>query len=473
MTELALRENDAEVIRDYNMTVKQSASNLLTLINDLLDFSKIEQGRFEIVPTDYYLSSLIDGVISIINIRALESHIRFVVNTDSNIPDALYGDEARIRQILLNILGNAVKFTEKGFVSFSIGQKIRDVDTVDLVFEVEDSGIGIKPQDIEDIFNAYSQVKGRYKSIEGTGLGLAITKRMVDAMGGSICVVSEYGKGSIFTVTLPQKIRSHDILAPVNDPGNKHVLIYENRERQISSLVRTLENMGVNCSVVKNDYEFLDKLMDGGWTHLFVSAVFYKNVRRMFANLKPNLKIVLLTRADELIPDKDVPVIFIPAYSVAVANILNDSANASYDDEAIKAASGFTAPEVKVLIVDDINNNLRVAEGLMKPYKMQIDLCESGEDAIEAIKNTQYDLIFMDHKMPGMDGVETTLRIREMGKEDSRFCSLPIIALTANAVSGMKEMFLSNGFNDFISKPISTAQLNVVLKRWIPKSKQK
>jgi len=472
MTELALRESDIDTVHNHNHIVKQSASNLLSLINDLLDFSKIEQGKLEIVPADYSLSSLIDGVVSIINVKALESQIRFVVNTDSRIPDELYGDEARIRQVLLNILGNAIKFTEKGFVALSIGREILDRDTINLVIEVEDSGIGIKQENIEEIFNAYAQIKGMNKNIEGTGLGLAITKSMVTAMNGSISVRSEYGKGSTFTVTLPQKIHSNESLASVQKPEEKNVLIYEHRDIYASSIVKTLENMDVPCTIASNDDEFADALTADNWSHIFISVKHYETIPRVFYKISSNTIVVLLAKAEETIPNKFVPVLFIPVYSVAVANILNDTSNTLFCNITEQPTVGFTAPYAKVLIVDDINTNLKVAEGLMKPYKMQIDLKNSGIEAIEAMQNTRYDLIFMDHKMPEMDGVEATLRIRAMGSEEPIYNSLPIVALTANAVTGMREMFLENGFNDFLSKPINTTKLHSILERWLPKDKQ-
>jgi len=361
MAELALRENMTSTAKEYVSSVKQAGTNLLSIINDILDFSKIESGKLEIIPTDYMFSSLINDVVNIINMRLKDSKLRFEINIDSNIPNALLGDEMRIRQVLLNILSNAVKYTKKGFVSFSVSGEITE-DTVLLTIEVADSGIGIKKDNLKKLFKDFVRLDfTANKEVEGAGLGLAITKNLVTAMGGDINVHSEYGKGSTFTVKLPQKIRSHEPFGTI----------------------KTAEKRGSESMAIK-----------------------------------------------------------------------------------------FNAPKAKILIVDDIDTNLKVAEGLMRPYKMKIDLCQSGYAAIEAVKENLYDIVFMDHMMPEMDGLEATKLIREMAKENPRYANLPIVALTANAVSGTKEMFLSNGFNDFLSKPIDIVKLDATLVKWLPKEKQ-
>jgi len=355
MSELALRKEMPNAVREDIIVIKQAGANLLSIINDILDFSKIESGKLEIVPTDYIFSSLINDVVNIIKMRIKDSRLRFEINIDSNIPNALYGDETRIRQVLLNVLSNAVKYTKEGFVSFSARGKI-DGDTVLLTIDVTDSGIGIKPEDMEKLFSDFVQLNlSANKGIEGTGLGLAITKNLAVAMGGDISVASEYGKGSTFTIKLPQKICS----------------------KEPFGIIKTQEEHS--------------------------------------------------------------------------------------GDNMIK----FIAPKAKVLVVDDISTNLKICQGLLLPYKMQVDSCLSGAESIELVKNNEYDLVFMDHMMPEMDGVVATKHIRELKRE----LELPIIALTANAVTGVKEMFLSNGFNDFMSKPIDTKKLDAILEKWIPKEK--
>jgi len=350
MAELAMREKELPRAQEHVLTIRKSGMNLLSIINDILDFSKIESGKMEIVPVDYHFMSLIKDVTSIISIKAAESQLEFRVSVDNRIPAALVGDEVRIRQIILNILSNAVKYTSQGFVSLTVkGQRI-DNDTVHIKIEVADSGRGIKQEDIGKLFKDFVQIDlVKNKGIEGTGLGLAITRSLVKAMSGAINVRSKYGKGSVFTVVIPQKI----------------------------------------------------------------------------------------------------------------------SKQQDFTDDTTTAV--FTAPSAKALVVDDVHTNLVVAQGLLSFYGMEVHTCLSGAEAIEAVKAENYDLIFMDHMMPGMDGIEAAMRIRNLGR---RYTKLPIIALTANAVSGMKQMFKRNGFNDYLSKPVDTAKLNAVLERWIPKEKQ-
>jgi len=473
MTELALRSVKLDDAREHINTVKQASSNLLSIINDILDFSKIEKGKLDIMPEDYSLSSLINDVVNIIRMRALDSHLRFVVKADSRMPKTLLGDETRIRQILLNLLNNAVKFTEKGFISLTIdGEKIGD-NIIDLIFEVTDSGIGIKQEDLGSIFSPYTRSnQEKNKSIEGTGLGLTITQNIINAMGGHISVRSEYGVGSTFTVKLPQTIRSREAMAYVENPKEKKVLLYEHRDIYAKYLVAAAENLGVCYTSVSSHEEFFEKISNNQWSFVFVAAGLFGNMKDIIPKTGFNANIVLLAEFGEPLPENIFNVLPMPVCSLFIANVLNGVSHSFAQSGSNSPIAIFTAPDAALLIVDDIKTNLRVAEGLLAPYKIQVDLRKSGVEAIEAVKIKKYDLIFMDHKMPEMDGVEATLRIRSMGATDPYYGNVPIIALTANAITGMREMFMENGFNDFLSKPIDTIELNTLLKKWIPKCKQ-
>ncbi|MCL1956894.1 MAG: response regulator, partial [Fibromonadales bacterium] len=294
------------------------------------------------------------------------------------------------------------------------------------------------------------------------------TKKLVNAMGGDISVQSEYGKGSTFTITLSQKIRSPEPLASVEKAEEKSVLVYETNKIYVDSIICTVDNLGVICHRAKDDYDLREKLQEKDYTFLFVSYSLLINAKAIMKELGSKTKIVVLTEFGNATADMNLDILAMPAHSISVANILNGiSGRFCYSANDDASVARFTAPEAKILVVDDIGTNLKVAEGLMLPYKMQIDLCMSGSAAIEAVKRHPYDLVLMDHMMPQMDGIEATKLIREEGYKE-----LPIIALTANAISGIKEMFLANGFNDFLSKPIDTVKLNAVLAKWIPKEKQ-
>ena len=475
MTELALREKTLEGKDENIQTVKQASSNLLVIINDILDYSKVESGKLEINNTDYQVSSLVNDVISIIRMRMVDSPISFIVDVDSNIPSLLCGDENKIRQILINVLGNAVKYTDRGFIRLTMYCKFVNEGTVDLVVEVADSGRGIKQEYLDIMFGEFIQVD-QDKNIEGVGLGLAITNSIIKTMGGEIGVKSEYGKGSLFTITLPQKISSNKPLAVVHNPESLNVLVYNESEIYAHSIVRAIKGLGVYCDLVSGDSELYDKLTNRSYDFLFIPFTLYKQNRDMILRHRGKAKLTVLTNFGEAVSESIsgdyMSVLSLPVHSIPIANILNgDPSKFDYGNKNGLIES-FKAPSARVLIVDDISTNLQVASGLLAPYDMLVDLRVSGIEAIDAVKSKKYDIVFMDHKMPVMDGVEATERIRELGAIDPYFKNLPIIALTANAVSGTREMFLENGFDDFLSKPVDTIKLNEILEKYIPKNKQ-
>ena len=474
MTELALREKELDVAQKHIFTVKQAGTHLLSIINDILDFSKIEMGKMEIIPADYSFTSLINDVISIIRMRLIDSQIRFAVNVDSKIPDSLFGDETRIRQVLLNILNNAIKYTDKGFVSFTVTGEIIENDTIILTMEVMDTGKGIKEEDIKNLFGDYTQFDyDNNRGIDGVGLGLAISWNIVNAMDGKINVYSEFGKGSTFSVVLPQKIHSYAPLAAVENPGEKSVIVYERREIYANSIIKTIDNLGIKYDLVSDDAEFKKKLSMNKYSFIFISYALLEKNRFIMTELHIDTKIAVLSEFGESIPNKKLSVLSMPVYSVSVANLLNGILDNFNFDEYDLNVTRFIAPTARILIVDDIYTNLKVAEGLMLPYKMQVDLCKSGKEAIEAAKENRYDIIFMDHKMPEMDGITAANYIRELDNKDPYYKNLPIVVLTANAITGIKDVFFKSGFQDYLSKPIDTVKLNNILEKWIPRSKQK
>ena len=473
MAELALREDIPPTATEHIKTIKQVGLNLLSIINDILDFSKIEAGKMEIFPTEYLFSSVVNDVVNIIKTKILESRLRFLVNIDCNIPNVLFGDAIRIRQILLNLLSNAVKYTDSGFVGFSVTGEMTDDNSVILSMTVSDSGKGIKPEELEELFGEFTRFGlDKNRKIEGTGLGLAITRNFVAAMGGKIDVQSEYGKGSTFTVTLPQKVIQNRKIATIEKVEEKRVLVYDRREIYVESFIQTLENLGVDYRLVSTESDFFKNLIDENYSFVFLPSFLYEDIKKNYSGFKSNVKFAVIVEFGEAITDRNISILTMPVFSIPVANFLN-SAGDNYTGSSRKEISeGFIATQAKILIVDDININLEVAEGLLLPYQMQIKLCKSGIESIEEIKSKSYDLVFMDQMMPEMDGMEVVSQIRALGSEDQYYKDIPIIALTANAVFGTREMFLENGFNDFLSKPIDISRMAEVLRKWIPKEKQ-
>ncbi|GHU27319.1 hypothetical protein AGMMS50256_06930 [Betaproteobacteria bacterium] len=346
--------------------VYNAGVTLLSLINDILDISKIESGKFELIPVEYDTPSLINDTVTLNIVRIGSKPITFHLNVDENMPNRLFGDELRIKQIFNNLLSNAFKYTKEGSVEWSVACE-QDGDDMWLVSSISDSGIGIRPEDLEKLFSEYNQVDTKSnRKIEGTGLGLSICKSMVELMNGQISVESEYEKGSTFTVRIRQgKANSVPIGAEV---------------------ARHLRN-----------FHFTDHKRD-------------RSARLVRAHI----------------------------------------------------------PYARVLVVDDVPTNLDVARGMMEPYRMQIDCASSGPAAIELIRAAElkYNAIFMDHMMPGMDGIEATRIIREeIGTEYAK--TVPIIALTANAIIGNEDMFLQKGFQAFLSKPIDIMRMDFVINHWV------
>jgi len=386
----------------------------------------------------------------------------------------LYGDAVKIRQIILNLLGNSIKYTEKGHIGLYISAEPVETGKTNLMIEITDTGIGIKQEELDSVFEAFMQSDiQKNVGVEGTGLGLTITRSFVRAMNGKINVKSEYGSGSVFTVTIPQEVREYQALATVNDPGSKNVLIFERRKICQEAITRTMDDFNVKYEFVSSSAEFREKLADGVYTHVFLSSVLYTRVKNECGEIDSEATFILISEFGESVTHRDVSVLSMPVFCIPVAHFLNGESGSFIKDINAGIKTKFTAPQARILIVDDIKTNLTVAKGLLLPYEMQIDTCLNGSDAVEAVKAKKYDLVLMDHMMPGMDGIEATQRIRKLDATGEHyFKNLPIVALTANAVSGMKELFLSNGFDDFVSKPIDMLKLNSVLESRIPKEKQ-
>ena len=357
MTDLLLDENLSERGKEYAETIKTSGEGLLSIINDILDFSKIESGKMPIIPEEYYFASMIHDVMSMMEIRVKGKPVELIAKVSDSVPRKLYGDIGRVKQIMINIMGNAMKFTHEGMITLSASWQQAEGDTGRLIISVTDTGIGIKKEDIPKLFHSFEQVDMRKnRGVEGTGLGLSISKLLVESMGGSINVESEYGRGSTFSFDIVQKVID---ARPCEYNKNKKVV--ERKQFTID----------------------------------------------------------------------------------------------------------FTAPGARVLVVDDNKVNLRVATGLLKKFGIVPDLVDNGRDSVDMIRRqTQYDLIFMDHMMPELDGIEATKLIRAIGTPYAQ--KLPIVALSANAVKGMEDEFLVGGMDDFLPKPINLEMLGVILKKWLP-----
>jgi PAS domain S-box-containing protein len=469
MAELALREKIPNSAYEMVLNIKQAGNSLLSIINDILDFSKIESGKMEIVESEYQFRSMVYDIISIIRTRLLELPLDFFLEIDSNIPNYLIGDEVRLRQILLNLLSNATKYTREGFIKMVVRGKIQD-QTVWLTFDISDTGIGIKPEDADKLFGNFMQFdKETNKGIVGTGLGLAIVRNLARLMNGDVHVQSQYGSGSTFTVTIQQRFVRNEPFASLDQPEYTASLIYEPRSGYDLVCRSAFESLKVHFCLVSDVARFEQEIRKGGYDYIFVAHPVLEEAVNLLTEMYKNSdtpQLVVMTENNEFSNYSRYYTISSPLYTMPLANIFNHVSD-SHLFRTDKTVVRFTAPDARILVVDDIITNLKVVQGLMIPFQVQVDICESGQDAINLVRKNNYDLIFMDHMMPGMDGLEATTQIRETPEGHN----VPIIALTANAVSGVREMFLSHGMNDFLSKPIDPIRLESILDKWIPKNK--
>jgi len=466
MAEMALREEMSPAAKDYVRQIRSSGKTLLAIINDILDFSKIESGKMEIIEDDYLFVNIIKDVINITMARIGAKEIEFIVDVNPNIPKMLFGDAVRIQQIFINLLTNAVKFTKKGSIHLMVDFMNLDVSRILLMVSVKDSGSGIKKEDMSKLFNSFQQVDSkRNRMIEGTGLGLAICKNLVQLMDGDIHVESKYREGSTFSFEITQKIVDDKPIAEKLKKKRQVVTFVNNSyvNKQLNKDLTRL-NFAVKSNVTVDalstmDFEFLvieesqfnDVLKQYVINHSNIKAVLIIDYKKMYENAIPNLKILKKP-------------IFCDNLAIALG-IKEGNADAVEKEENTIT---FTAPDAKILIVDDNAINLTVAVGLLEPLGMRIDEAYSAKEAIECVNKVQYDLIFMDHMMPEVDGIEATHIIRRMF---SKYKNVPIIALTANAVSGVEEMFIREGMNDIVAKPIETKVIFAKLKKWLPKEK--
>lgn len=357
MNEVILRESKEDNIKQYAQNAFSAGKATLDLINGLLDMSKIESGKLEIICSEYDTSSFINDIISMVQTRAASKDLKFELNIDPDIPSRLYGDDLRLKQIILNLLTNAIKYTHQGSVTFELDGVVQN-DILNLRVSVKDTGIGIKKEDIEKLFEKFHRIEeNRNRNIEGAGLGMNITSSLLHMMDSELKVESTYGKGSHFWFLIDQKIVNSEPIGDINTRLKEHA-------------------------------------------------------------------------------------------------------------ETFSYSSAFTAPQANVLVVDDNELNRVVVRTLLKETQINISEAASGNECINLTRNNKYDLILMDHMMPGMDGVDTLHFIKN---DNDNLCrEIPIVILTANAISGAKERYLSDGFDAFLSKPIDSKKLEALLQSLLP-----
>ena len=469
MAEIAMREELTPQVMDYLSQIKNSGRNLLNIINDILDFSKIEAGKMEIIPEYYEPLSELNDIANVLVTRIGDKELELFVTADTDIPHALEGDAMRIRQIIINLANNAIKFTKQGIVCVRVSCEKISEEEVNMTYHVIDTGSGIKEEDLTKLFESFQQVDSkRNRSVEGTGLGLAISKSLCQAMGGSIGVTSEYGKGSDFYFTIPQKVLDASSDLVVEDAQTKHTFCLDEANLMSDGFIEDMRKLHVDGRIIHS----LDEYQPTGERDFlfFKEEDFGANVLAVLNKYKDCTGVVLVKFDSEFTTDQpNLRIMRRPETILAMVMMLNDK-----EVRQITADAGgsfmidFITPDAKILIVDDNAVNITIAEGLLHPLQAQLDSATSGKEAISKLQSEPYDLVLMDHMMPEMDGIETTRVIRETIPSAK---DVPILAVTANAMEGAKEMFLKEGMNDFVAKPIDVREIVAKVKQWLPESK--
>lgn len=466
MTEILLREDLSAQDRGYLMNIKNSGNALLNIINDILDFSKIESGKMDLVEAEYEPMSMLCDLSMIFLTRIGEKNVEILFDIDEKLPQKLYGDSLRIRQIIINIVNNAIKFTDTGFVRLQILVGKVSGDDMELLVSVQDTGQGIREEDLGKLFGSFQQVDSKKNhEKEGTGLGLSISKQLVEMMGGKIGVKSTYGEGSEFYFNIHQKISSGQPAAEIHDkelPEKLRISGYFSKEC-LGDIFRNLsDRFQVSCQTYEQWKETREPL-----DYFFTDIAGYGAISEEIEKYREKIGEICVLRNPMLeeCTGEGITMLNKPLYSLNFCQTINHETPDFR--QVAEEYHNFTAPEASVLIVDDNEMNLKVALGLLQPLQMKIDTAESGKRALQLVQQKKYHMIFMDHMMPVMDGIETTQKLRAM--EGDYYQNVPVVALTANALTDAREKFAQAGMDDFVAKPIEMKEICSCIKKWLPK----
>lgn len=478
MSEAILQEDIPANVRRDIIDIQTAGRNLLSTVSNILDFSELESGKMELAEESYNITSTITDIINMAVTLENGKQLELIVDCDANLPSNLLGDEQKLRRIVMNLIENAIKFTKEGGIILRIKSRKEEYG-INLMVSIKDSGIGMKQDDLEKIFASFSQVNsGRNREEGGVGLGLAITQALVRNMGGFISVESELGNGTEFRMTIPQKVLDEKPIVSIKNKSRIFVACYINMDKYDYSVVREgyekcmrhmAEQFGIMFRVCRNLSELKRRMENENYTHIFIGWEEYGEDREFFEKVSLELKVVLILDYDqEPESGSNMLRIYKPFTVLSIAAVLNGEKVLQHEEHHKRYR--FVAPEAKVLVVDDNAMNLKVMARLLLPYQIKVVMALGGQEALDKLGSMEYDCVFLDHMMPDMDGVETLHKIRQ--KPGAYFQSLPVIAFTANAIGGAREMFMEEGFDDFIAKPIELSVLERMLQRYIPKQKQ-
>ena len=460
-------------VMDNVTAISEAGHRVAEQIGDILDYTEIDMDKLSVTKESYMIASLVNDLLvqlSFTNDYGLD----LVVDMEATIPSELIGDSSKIKKILWHLIGNGYKYTDKGGVYVHIYPVEREYG-INLILEVKDTGIGMDDDEIDHIYDKFYQSDSHnVRVVGGLGLGIPIVNGFTKAMGGVIVIESEPGEGTTVRVSIPQTVTDSSPCISVREKENCVVAGFlgfmttghpKIREYYMEMIAHLVSGLGVSFHRVESR-EHLEKLVEETKiTHLFVGTGEYIENRNYIESLAEKMNVaVVADRGFDVEADPKIAILAKPFYGTQVANFLNHS----FEDSTESGEEVMTCPGIKTLVVDDEPMNLWVAKGIFETYGMVVSTADSGQEAIDMCEIADFDIIFMDHMMPGMDGVEAMKRLRANAQKKNK--ELCIVALTANAISSAKEMFLSEGFDGFIPKPVEITELERVLKRVLPKS---
>ena len=478
MTDLAMRVSTEDNVMEYLSNIKSAGNQLLSIINNILDFSKVEAGAIELLPEKYSLLSMINDIVMMIHVSIGDKELDLIVDEDPSMPLEMIGDVTRIKQIVINLLNNAVKFTRTGHIIFSISaepvetaETQADVRFCKLKVAVTDTGIGIRSKNIPFLYDNFAQFDTRKnRNLEGSGLGLVISRKLVELMEGEIFVESKYGEGSSFSFYIVQKFPHHrNFSDPLQYKSLSRVALWFSNPVKSQIISAKLKKLGVSCDIIDITDKITDKPDNNAvYSHIFFDTEKCAEIQKLnFCGTRLFAVSCGFADGKELPPG--IEEVNTPLTNTVLIRLLGGKAENR--NSCGTESSDFTIRlnNTRLLVVDDIDTNLIIAEETLLVYGAEVRTATTGNRAIELLKRNDFDIVFMDHMMPGMDGVDVTRLIRSL--PDEKYKKLPIVALTANVVGDVREMFIKNGMNDFLSKPLAHAELERVLREWLPQDK--
>lgn len=471
-TEMLMNDDINNRLREMTFNISNSSHALLSITSDLLDFSRMNIDALDTNVDEYDISAMINDVINLMSVRLLDRNIEFIVEVNPTLPKNLCGDSPKIRQIISNLLSNAIKFTEEGYMKFIVDYKEIDDENIRLMVVVEDSGVGIDKDELNRIFNQANVGNARRNPDEpgGTGMGLAFCNRLCKIMGGNISVQSVRGEGSTFYFEVNQKVAgTRENRAGIGNLKSREMSVcyFSDGLGDMASLDKVFLSMGIESFAAYNEDEFIHEFRNSDYSWFILSSVSYERIKEKMINSSVDWdKVVVVISSNYSYSEEPFRKILTKPVSCLNIAALANGEN-SYFVRSQRFEGAFDIPEATILVVDDNLVNLEVGAGLLKRYGCRVLTSAGGKEALITLQDEHVDMIFLDYMMPDMDGIDTLKAIRALS--DERYKTMPIICLTANAVSGAKEMFLDAGFDGYLSKPIETDKLDKMILEKLPK----